>query len=72
MNKPVNHPEQDNTNDETLGEKLILVLPYPNDHQLLLLAAEARSLGHGGISRVSPVTGILRPTIPMRITGFGV
>jgi len=31
--------------------------------QRLLLAAEARSLGHGGISRVARVTGVSRPTI---------
>ncbi len=64
MNEAVNYPQQDNTDDETLGEKLALVLPYLNERQQrLLLAAEARSLGYGGISRVARVTGVSRPTI---------
>ena len=68
----MNHLEQDNTDLETLSEKLTLVLPYLNERQQrLLLAAEARSLGRGGISQVSRVTGVSRPTIPMRITGVG-
>lgn len=28
MNEAVNYPQQDNTDDETLGEKLALVFPY--------------------------------------------
>lgn len=60
----MNHPEHDNINDQTLSAKLALVLPYLNERQQrLLLAAEARSLGYGGISRVACVTGVSRPTI---------
>lgn len=51
----------DNSN---LTEKLRSVLPYLNERQQrLLLAAEARSLGYGGVSQISRITGISRPTI---------
>src|SRR4028119_1133324 len=51
-------------NDSKLTEKLRSILPYLNERQQrLLLAAEARSLGYGGVSQISRVTGISRPTI---------
>ena len=47
-----------------LTEKLRSILPYLNERQQrLLLAAEARSLGYGGVSQISRITGISRPTI---------
>lgn len=51
-------------NDSKLTEKLRSILPYLNERQQrLLLAAEARSLGYGGVSQISRLTGISRPTI---------
>ena len=51
-------------NDSKLTEKLRSILPYLNERQQrLLLAAEARSLGYGGVSQISRTTGISRPTI---------
>jgi hypothetical protein len=41
MNEAVNYPQQDNTDDETLGEKLALVLPYLNERQQRLDSASA-------------------------------
>lgn len=50
--------------DAKLAEKLRSILPYLNERQQrLLVAAEARSLGYGGVSQVSRVSGISRPTI---------
>lgn len=50
--------------DTKLAEKLRSILPYLNERQQrLLLAAEARSLGYGGVTRVSRLSGISRPTI---------
>jgi len=50
-------------NDSKLTEKLRSILPYLNERQQrLLLAAEARSLGYGGVSQISRITGISRPT----------
>src|SRR5450756_329678 len=47
-----------------LAEKLAAILPHLNERQRrLLLAVEARSLGRGGISRVSRASGVSRPTI---------
>ncbi len=40
--------------DTALTEKLAAILPHLNEKQRrLLLAVEARTLGHGGISRVA-------------------
>jgi hypothetical protein len=51
--------------DTVLAEKLAAILPHLNERQRrLLLAAEARSLGHGGVSRVARASGFSRPTIP--------
>ncbi len=50
--------------DTALGEKLRAVLPYLNERQRrLVLAAEARALGRGGVVRVARATGVSRPTI---------
>jgi hypothetical protein len=50
--------------DTVLAEKLGAVLPYLNERQRrLVLAAEARALGHGGVARVARATGISRGTI---------
>ncbi|MBD3887228.1 hypothetical protein IFO70_37195 [Phormidium tenue FACHB-886] len=39
-------------------------MPYLNEKQRrLVLAAEARSLGYGGVSQVARATGISHPTI---------
>jgi hypothetical protein len=50
--------------DTALGEKLRVVLPYLNEWQRrLVLAAEARALGRGGVVRVARAAGVSRPTI---------
>lgn len=50
--------------DEELAVKLQLILPHLNERQKrLLLAVEAQSLGHGGVTRVARASGISRPTI---------
>jgi hypothetical protein len=50
--------------DTALAEKLATIMPYLNEKQRrLLLAAEARAIGRGGITRVSSVAGVSRPTI---------
>jgi hypothetical protein len=50
--------------DTALAEKLTALLPHLNEKQRrLLLAAEARSLGRGGIVRVARASGVSRPTI---------
>jgi hypothetical protein len=50
--------------DYLLAQKLAAILPHLNERQRrLLLAAEARVLGHGGISRVARASGISRATI---------
>jgi transposase len=52
------------TTDQELERKFATILPCLNERQRrLLLAAEARSLGYGGISRVSRASGISRATI---------
>ena len=43
---------------------LALILPHLDERQRrLLLAAEAKVLGHGGVSRVAAVSGVSRPTV---------
>lgn len=50
--------------DRRLAEKLSAVLPGLNERQRrLVLAAEARSLGHGGVARVARAAGVSRPTV---------
>ena len=51
-------------NEARLGQKLAAILPHLNERQRrLLLAAEAQTLGRGGIARVARATGVSRPTI---------
>ncbi len=48
----------------TLNEKLSSVLPHLNERQKrILLAAEARALGHGGVTRIAQLAQVSRPTI---------
>jgi transposase len=50
--------------DEALRQKFFSVACHLDEKQRrLLAAAEAKSLGYGGISRIADVTGISRPTI---------
>jgi Rhodopirellula transposase DDE domain len=50
--------------DTVLTEKLAAILPRLNEQQRrLLLAAEARALGRGGVTRLARVSGVSRPTI---------
>jgi Rhodopirellula transposase DDE domain len=50
--------------DERMRQRLTTVLPHLNERQRrLLLAAEARTLGRGGITRVARAIGVSRPTI---------
>jgi len=52
------------SDDTLLAQKFAAILPHLNEKQRrLILAAEARSLGHGGISRVARASGISRATI---------
>ena len=54
----------DEKRDSELKIKLSAVLPHLNERQRrLLIAAEACSLGYGGITRLSKITGVSRPTI---------
>ena len=50
--------------DQRLAQKLVAILPHLNEHQRrILLAAEARALGRGGITRVARAAGVSRATI---------
>jgi transposase len=50
--------------DVQLVRKLGAILPHLNEKQRrLMLAAEARALGHGGITQVAHAAGVSRPTI---------
>ena len=50
--------------DTVLRKKLTTILPYLNEKQRrLMLAAEARALGRGGVTRVAQASGVSRPTI---------
>ena len=50
--------------DEVLAVKFAVLLPQLDERQRrLLLGAEARSLGHGGIARVASAAGVSRPTV---------
>src|SRR5437868_4116890 len=47
-----------------LAQKFATILPHLNERQRrLLLGAEARALGHGGITQVAQAAGVSRPTI---------
>jgi transposase len=55
--------------DQKIAEKLAIVLPHLNEKQRrLLIAAEARTLGWGGISQVAKATGVSRVTIHKALT----
>src|SRR5712692_1414558 len=50
--------------DVVLRRKLATILPHLNEKQRrLVLAAEARALGRGGVTRVAQASGVSRPTI---------
>jgi transposase len=50
--------------DLGLAKKLAMILPHLNEKQRrLMLAAEARALGYGGITRVARASGVSRETI---------
>ena len=50
--------------DDKLKLKLSGILPHLNERQQrLLIATEAHDLGHGGVQRLSRITGVSRPTI---------
>ena len=52
-----------------IAEKLAIVLPHLNEKQRrLLIAAEAKTLGWGGISKVAQATGVSRVTIHKALT----
>jgi hypothetical protein len=54
--------------DQGLERKFGSILPLLDERQRrLLLAAEARSLGYGGISRVSRASGVSRATVPTAV-----
>lgn len=55
--------------EQQIAEKFAIVLPHLNEKQRrLLLAAEARALGWGGISKVAKATGVSRVTINKALT----
>jgi transposase len=50
--------------EQQISEKLAMVIPHLNEKQRrLLMAAEAKMLGWGGISKVAKATGVSRVTI---------
>src|ERR671925_973 len=56
--------------DPLLAQKFAAILPHLNEKQRrLLLATEARALGHGGISRVARASGVSRATIHQAMHG---
>jgi transposase len=55
--------------EQKIAEKLAIVLPHLNEKQRrLLIAAEARTWGWGGISHVAKATGVSRVTIHKALT----
>ncbi len=55
--------------EQKIAEKLAIVLPHLNEKQRrLLIAAEAKTLGWGGISQVAKATGVSRVTIHKALT----
>lgn len=55
--------------EQKIAEKLAIVLPHLNEKQRrLLIAAEAKALGWGGISKVAQATGVSRVTIHKALT----
>ncbi len=57
--------------EQKIAEKLATVLPHLNEKQRrLLIAAEAKTLGWGGISKVVKATGVSRVTIHKALTDW--
>ncbi len=55
-----------------LSETFTLIAPHLNERQRrLLLAAEARALGRGGVSQVARATGVSRPTVHKALQELG-
>src|SRR5664279_5636846 len=55
--------------DEKLAAKFAVLLPHLDERQRrLLLGAEARELGRGGIARVAAAAGVSRPTVSRGIS----
>jgi hypothetical protein len=55
--------------EASLAAKFAVILPHLDERQRrLLLAAEARSLGHGGIRRVARAAGVREATVSAGIT----
>jgi len=51
-------------NENTLKDKFATILPLLDERQQrLVMAAEARSMGYGGVSKVAAATGVARSTI---------
>ena len=54
--------------NDTLRNKIQKILPILNEKQKrIFLASEAQSLGYGGISKISKLSGVSRPTISQGI-----
>jgi hypothetical protein len=52
--------------EKVLAEKFAAILPWLNEKQRrVVLAAEARAWGYGGVSRVARAAGVSRPTIQL-------
>jgi hypothetical protein len=57
------------SSDEGLAAKFAVLLPHPDERQRrLVLGAEARGLGRGGIARVAAAAGVSRPTVSRGIS----
>jgi AcrR family transcriptional regulator len=58
--------------DGALAAKLLSVLPHLDERQRrLLLGAEARMLGHGGIRRVARAAGLAEGTVSRGVSEVG-
>ncbi len=54
-----------------LARKLASILPQLNERQRrLVLAAEARALGHGGVTRVARAAQVSRTTVHAALAGL--
>ncbi|MQB02154.1 MAG: ISAzo13 family transposase [Actinobacteria bacterium] len=58
--------------DSALAERLALVLPHLDERQRrVLMGAEARALGRGGISAVARAAGVSEPTVSKAVRELG-
>ena len=58
--------------DDLLKEKYDALLPLLNEKQTrLVLAADAKSMGRGGLSKVAKLSGVSRVTLNAGIEGSG-